>query len=39
MINRKVTERQALPKRLAELRASTDDVDLDQLLAVIRELG
>jgi hypothetical protein len=34
-----MTERRDLPDRLAELRASTEGVDLDQLLAIIRELG
>lgn len=39
MATRRVTERRDLADRLADLRASTEGVDLDQLLAVIRELG
>jgi hypothetical protein len=34
-----VTERRDQPDRLAELRDSTEAVDLDQLLKLVRELG
>ena len=39
MATRRVTEQRDLPDRLAELRTSTEGVELNQLLAVLRELG